>query len=89
MSCGGNFLQRTACGECDVCLANLKQISESTGLAMFACSRGASKDLVKIQLEIPARILSAYKDKANGSRYSPKQIMENMLTNWIDGVSDV
>lgn len=58
-------------------------MSETT---VFVCDRGTKKNTVKIQLEIPERILEGYKQKAKGTVYSPKQVMENMLTNWIDGV---
>lgn len=59
----------------------------SEGITVFACDRGAKKkNTIKIQLEIPERILDGYKQKAKGTVYTPKQVMENMLTNWIDGV---
>lgn len=54
---------------------------------VFVCNRSNSKKgLVKVQLEIPERVLEGYKAKSKGTVYSPKQVMENMLTNWIDGV---
>ncbi len=54
---------------------------------IFICDRGVAKDLVKIQLEIPRRVLDAYKEKSKDTKYTAKQVMENMLVNWIDGVS--
>jgi hypothetical protein len=41
---------------------------------------------VKVQLEIPTHILEAYKEKAKDGKYTAKQIMENILCNWIEGV---
>lgn len=41
---------------------------------------------VKIQLEIPQHIFDAYREKAKGTKYTAKQLMENMLKNWIEGV---
>jgi len=55
---------------------------------VFICNRGGVKT-VKVQLELSQATLDAYKERAKsfqGGRYSPKQIMENMLRNWIDGV---
>lgn len=52
---------------------------------MIIC--GKDKTIKKVQLELPERIIKAYKEKSKDSRYSAKQIMENMLINWIDGVS--
>ncbi len=37
--------------------------------------------------DAPKRIFEAYKEQAQGMKYTPKQIMENMLTNWIDGIT--
>lgn len=51
---------------------------------VFVC-RQNQKAKVKIQLELPQRTLEAYKAKAKGTVYSPKQVMENMLVNWADG----
>ncbi len=53
---------------------------------VFVCNRGERKDLVKLQLELPKRVLERYKEMAKDGKYTPKQIMENMLTNWVDGV---
>ena len=55
---------------------------------VFICNRGGVKT-VKVQLELSQATLDAYKERAKsfqGGQYSPKQIMENMLRNWIDGV---
>ena len=63
-------------------------IKQEEKISVFICGRGATANLAKIQLEIPQRILDGYKDKAKESQYTAKQIMENMLINWIDGVSE-
>lgn len=52
-------------------------------MQVFICGQ---KPGVKIQLEIPEYILEAYKEKSKGSKYTAKQIIENMLINWINGV---
>lgn len=57
-------------------------------VTIFQCNRGGVKaNTVKVQLEIPAETLEAYKKKAEGTNYTPKQVMENMLRNWIDGIA--
>ena len=63
----------------------------SEGTTTFICRRGGVRaDTVKVQLELPLRILEGYKEKAKepvgNFKYTPKQIMENLLTNYIDGV---
>lgn len=57
-------------------------------VTVFVCNRGVRNDTVKIQLEIPKRVLEAYKEKAGDKKLTAKQIMENMLTNWVDGVGE-
>lgn len=45
-------------------------------------------DFVKVQLEITRSTLDAYKAKAKefqGGKYTAKQLMENMLRNWVEG----
>ncbi len=58
---------------------------------VFMCKRGNSPDpsRVKIQLEISRSTLAAYVEKSNegGQSLSAKQIMENMLRNWVEGVA--
>lgn len=53
---------------------------------VFICGQ---KPGIKVQLEIPEHILEAYKTKSKESKdkYTAKQIMENMLINWINGVA--
>lgn len=58
---------------------------QSNGLSVFICKRG-QPDIVKVQLELTKETLEKYKAKAVGTQYTPKQIMENMLRNWVDGV---
>lgn len=56
-------------------------------VTVFECNRGGVKpDLVKVQLDIPRRVLDEYKQKA-GKKMNAKKMMENMLINWIDGVA--
>lgn len=54
---------------------------------VFVCKRDGGPVGVKIQLEIPQATLDAYKEKAKGTAFTPKQLMENMLKNWVEGVS--
>lgn len=53
-------------------------------ITVFVCNRGGLKP-VKIQLELDQWVFDAYKEKAKETKYTPKQIMENMLRNWVDG----
>ena len=62
-------------------------MSETT---VFVCKRGKKEPKVKIQLEIEMRIFDAYKSRSKefqGGKYTPREIMQNVLTNNIDGVS--
>lgn len=52
---------------------------------VFICNRGGVK-LTKVQLELPRETIEKYKAQAKGTQYTAKQIMENMLRNWADGV---
>lgn len=54
---------------------------------VFVCNRGREAAVVKVQLEIPEATLQAYKEKAKTTQFTPKQLMENMLKNWVEGVS--
>lgn len=56
-------------------------------VTVFVCKRGGIKTK-KVQLELSEETLEKYKLKAVGSGYTPKQIMENMLRNWVDGVEE-
>lgn len=58
---------------------------------IFICNRGKNKGTIKIQLELRKDVVEAIKIKAKefqGGKYSAKQIMENLLTNYVDGVND-
>lgn len=49
---------------------------------VFICNRDGIKP-VKIQLELSEEILAAYKKKAVGTQWTPKQLMENALRLWV------
>lgn len=56
---------------------------------VFICKRSHIKpdNIVPIRLELPRETLEKYKEKAQGTKYTAKEIMENMLTNWVEGVA--
>lgn len=59
-------------------------------VTVFNCDRGAAAAKVKIQLEIPQATFDGYKEQAKtfqNGKYTPKQLMENILINHIDGVT--
>ena len=58
-------------------------------VTVFMCKRGKRVDMKKIQLELRPDVLEKIKDHAKefqGGKYTPKQIMENLITNFVDGV---
>jgi hypothetical protein len=61
----------------------------SDDVTVFNCTRGGTGSIkpVKIQLEISQETFDAYREKAKGSQFTAKQLMENMLRNFIQGVS--
>jgi hypothetical protein len=64
-------------------------VLEDKMITIFSCNRGGGVKPVKIQLELPRETIEAYKIKAKefeGGKYTAKQVMENMLRNWVDGV---
>lgn len=63
--------------------------SKLSGGTMFLCKRnGTPTNTVKVQLEIRPETLAGFKQRAETLKeYTPKQIMENVLNNFIDGVA--
>jgi hypothetical protein len=54
---------------------------------VFICSRGAIKSTdIKVQLELRKETIDGFKEKSKGTGYTAKQIMENILNNYIEGV---
>jgi hypothetical protein len=60
--------------------------AKMSDVTVFVCDRGGLKRM-KVQLELRPEALEKYKElaKQNGN-LTAKQIMENMLSNWVDGV---